>query len=133
VQTNAVMAKETNFHQGFDTHIETWKSEGFKQNDEFPEPLDRNTAQSVILTTMDWLKENISKYVVLAAAQGTFSILDDTWKLTHFKKPHLIEIMGGKEHLLFNYREDAEERINLYSEGDNKIEAQERLKHVLSD
>jgi arylsulfatase A-like enzyme len=322
VQTNAVMAKETNFHQGFDTYIETWKSEGLKQNDEFPEPLDPNTAQSVTLTTMDWLKENykkgkfflwvhyidphatymppspfntkfmgdehynfkhrlrlnpgwmqnhggiakrhwarsgghnvldyyisqydgeisycdfclgwlfdlfeklglfdntiiiisadhgeslgehnfyfehegfhnncfrvpliwlipqeiakkrlidypvgmidimptildllnidpneemqgnsllplimgekesISKYVILAAGQGTFSILDDTWKLTHLKTPHLIEIMRGKEHLLFNYREDADEGTNLYSEEANKIEAQERLEHVLSN
>jgi arylsulfatase A-like enzyme len=78
-------------------------------------------------------KENISKYVILAAGQGTFSILDDTWKLTHLKTPHLIQIMGGREHLLFNYAEDADEGTNLYSEEDNKIEAQERLEHVLSN
>jgi transposase len=41
--------------------------------------------------------------------------------------------MGGKGYLLFNYKEDAEERTNLYSEGDNKIEAQDRLEHVLSN
>jgi arylsulfatase A-like enzyme len=322
VQTNAVLAKETNFNQGFDTYIETWKSDGFKQKDEFPVPLDPNTAQSVTLMTMDWLKknhnkgkfflwvhyidthatymppppfntkfigdehynfehrlrlnpgwlqnhggiakrhwarsgghnvmdyyisqydgeiaycdfclgwlfdllekfklfdntiiiisadhgeglgehgfyfehegihnncfrvpliwlipqkiskkklieypvslidimpmildflnidtdeemqgssllpvitgekENISKYIILAAGEGTVSILDDTWKLTHLKTPFLINLMGGKEHLLFNYKEDAEERTNLYSEGDNKIEAQERLEHVLSN
>lgn len=61
VQTNAVMAKETNFHQGFDTYIETWKLEESEPSDAFSQPIDHNKAQGVTLLAMDWLRENYKK------------------------------------------------------------------------
>ena len=318
IQTNATMAKETNFHQGFDDYIETWKLEHLKQADEFSQPLDPSMAKSVTLLAIDWLRENyrkgkfflwlhysdphasyeppspfntkfvgdkyydynsrssvsqsfyggiyknhwiksggnyvtdyyisqydgeiaycdfclgrlftlleklmlfdntiiiisadhgenlgehgfyfehggihnnsfqvpliwlipqhkakkkiaeypvglidvmptilelvnikpnkeiqgksllpvikgerdyISKYIILSSDRN-FAILDDEWKLTHLRSPHLINIMEGKKRLLFQYLEDPDEETNLYQKEGAKVEAHERLEQAFSD
>jgi len=61
IQTNAVMAQEANFHQGFDSYIETWKLKHLKQTDEFSQSLNPSIAKGVTLLAMDWLKKNHKK------------------------------------------------------------------------
>ena len=78
-------------------------------------------------------KDYVAKYIIISSGEGNFFILDDEWKLTHLKTLFYKKVMGGKRRLLFQYLEDPQELVNLYSQDGEKIEAQSRLEEALSD